>query len=272
MSDKNREGKRTARERLREERERETARERRRRSARVGAGVVLSLAVAAAVAVAVTHGTGQHGGSAAGPAGATGKAGLAVPVGDADAPATLTVYEDFRCPACDGFERTYRSTVHSLMDAHKLRGEYHLVRLIDDNLGGSGSLHAANAAACAQAQGQDRFRAFHDVLYDNQPEEREDTFADNGKLLRLAAKVPGLRTPAFTACVTGGRYDAWVDRANRDFEGAGFGSTPTVLLNGKNIYADTAHPLTPAKLVTLVDAADRGGRTASAPPSPSASR
>ncbi|WP_308217732.1 DsbA family protein [Streptantibioticus silvisoli] len=268
MSDKNRDGKRTARERLREERERDEARARRKRGALVGGGIVAVLAIAAVIGVVVAgRGGGQQGAPAAAPSGATGKADLAVPVGDPNAPSTLTVYEDFRCPACDGFERSFRATVHSLMDSGKLKGEYHLVRLIDGNLGGTGSLHAANAAACAQEEG--RFRPYHDLLYDNQPDEREDSFADNKRLLQLAAKVPGMKTAAFTSCVDSGRYDAWVNKANAQFARAGFGSTPTVLLNGKNIYADTAHPLSPARLIQLVDAADQGKPLGSAAPTAS---
>lgn len=266
MSDKKREGQRTARERMREEREREKARAKRRRTATVGGGIVAVLAVAAVVGIVVSHlGHDSEGGPAAAPSGATGKADLAVPVGAADAPSTLTVYEDFRCPACDAFEKTYRTTVRDLVDRGQLRAEYHLVRLIDGNSGGTGSLNAANAAACAQVAG--RFRAFHDVLYDNQPDERADKFADKNNLLALAGKVPGLRTAAFTSCVNGGTYNAWVNKSNGDFDNGGFGSTPTILLNGKNVYADPANPLSPARLRALVAAANKGKPAGSAAPS-----
>ncbi len=266
MSETNRrQAERTARERLRAEREREKIRARRRRTAVVAGGIAAFLVAAGAVGVLVAdRGRSTAGGPAAAPSGATGKADLAVPVGAAGAPATLTVYEDFRCPACDAFERTYRPTLHRLEDSGRLKGEYHLVRLIDGNLGGTGSLTAANAAACAQAAGD--FRAFHDVLYDNQPDEQQDRFSDTGYLLRLAGKVSGLRTPAFTSCVRSGRYDAWVNKSAKEFDAAGFGSTPTVLLNGRNIYDDRAHPLTPARLERLVDQADRGKPSASPAP------
>lgn len=231
----------------------------------VGGSIVAVLAVGAVVGVVVS---GMHhgavGGPAAAPSGATGRSGLGVPVGSPAAPSTLTVYEDFRCPACNGFEQNYRSTVHELIDSGRLKAEYHLARLIDGNLRGTGSLNAANAAACAQQSG--RFRAYHDVLYDNQPKETDDAFADKGRLLDLAKKVPGLRTPAFTSCVRDGRYDAWVDKSDSDFDSAGFGSTPTVLLNGRNVYADRNNPLTPARLRQLVAAADQGRSTGSAAP------
>lgn len=266
MSQKKREGQRTARQRLQEQRERDRVRDRRRRAAAVGGGIAAVLAVVAAVGIVVKDTSGESaGGPAAAPSGTVGGAGLAVPVGATDAPSTLTVYEDFRCPACDGFEKTFRSTVHSLTDSGKLRVEYHLVRLIDGNLGGSGSLRSANAAACAQAAG--RFRPYHDVLYDNQPEETDDALADNGRLLELAGRVPGLRTGSFTSCVRNGRYDGWVARSQAAFAKAGFDSTPTVLLNGRSVYGDRRSPLTPAALRGMVEKADRGPRTPAPAPS-----
>ncbi|MBG7703331.1 thioredoxin domain-containing protein [Streptomyces sp. MC1] len=257
MSEKNRDGKRTARERLAVEREKQKAAEKRRRTLIVGASVVCVLGLAAVIGVVAAN-AGKHKSSSAGPAvapsGAQGKDGLAIPVGKDGAKSTLTIWEDFRCPACQAFEVAYRPTLHELTDAGKLRIEYHLVRLIDGNLGGTGSLRAANAAACAQDAG--RFRDYHDVLYANQPKETDDAFANNDKLIELAGKVKGLDTPAFRKCVQDGTHDGWVDKSNQAFRSGGFTGTPTVLLGGKNIYQDQT--MTPAKLKQLVEAADRG--------------
>ncbi|GGW18854.1 DsbA family protein [Streptomyces capoamus] len=257
MSEKNRDGKRTARERLAVEREKQKAADKRRRTLIVGASVVCVLGLAAVIGVVAAN-AGKHEKSSAGPAvapsGAQGKDGLAIPVGKDGAKSTLTVWEDFRCPACQAFETAYRPVLHELTDAGKLRIEYHLVRLIDGNLGGSGSLRAANAAACAQDAG--KFRDYHDVLYANQPKETDDAFAGNDRLIELAGKVNGLDTPAFRKCVTAGTHDTWVNRSQQAFRSGGFTGTPTVLLGGKNIYQDQT--MTPAKLKQMVEAADRG--------------
>ncbi|ANH91054.1 MULTISPECIES: thioredoxin domain-containing protein [unclassified Streptomyces] len=257
MSEKNHDAKRTARQRLAVQREKQKASERRRRTLIVAASVVCVLALATVIGVLAAN-SGKDKSSSAGPvaapSGAQGKDGLAIPVGKDGARSTLTVWEDFRCPACQAFEAAYRPTVHSLVDSGKLRVEYHLVRLIDGNLGGSGSLRAANAAACAQDAGH--FPAFHDVLYDNQPKETDDAFADNATLIRLAGKVKGLDTPAFRACVDKGTHDSWVDKSQQAFQSGGFSGTPTVLLNGKNILEDRS--MTPAKLKQQVEAADKG--------------
>jgi len=258
VSEKNRDGKRTARERLAVEREKQKSAERRRRTLIVGASVVCVLGLAAVIGVVAANAGKDKGTKSSGPAvapsGAQGKDSLAIPVGKDGARTTLTVWEDFRCPACQTFETTYRPTLHELTDSGQLKVEYHLVRLIDGNLGGTGSLRAGNAAACAQDAG--KFRDYHDVLYENQPQETDDAFSNNAKLIELAGKVSGLDTAAFRTCVDDGTHDSWVDKSNAAFRAGGFTGTPTVLLNGKNIYQDQT--MTPAKLKQLVQQAGKG--------------
>lgn len=268
--------KRSARERLQAERERQKAKDKRRRTLIVSAAVVGVLGLAAVVGLIAAN-TGKGGSSAKGgpvvvPSGATGKDALAIQAGKAEAPSTLTVWEDFRCPACKAFETNYRDTVHELEAKGLLKVEYHLVTLIDGNMNGTGSLKGANAAACAQNAG--KFAAYHDVLFQNQPEETSDAYGQNAKLLELAGKVDGLVTPEFRACVEGGTHDTWVKKSQDAFRKGEFRGTPTVLLDGKDIFADQANPLTPQKLKEKVEAAGKGapgGGKASASASPSAS-
>ncbi|MFI1352154.1 DsbA family protein [Streptomyces sp. NPDC020898] len=257
MSEKNRDGKRTARERLAVEREKQRSAEKRRRVLIVGASVVCVLGLAAVIGVVAANAGKDSKSDSAGPvvapSGAQGKDSLAIPVGKESAKSTLTVWEDFRCPACQSFETNYRSAIHELTAAGKLKVEYHLATIIDGNMGGSGSRHAANAAACAQDVG--KFTEYHDVLYDNQPQEADDAFAKDSKLIELAQKVDGLDTATFRTCVEDGRHNSWVAKSNQAFQSGGFGGTPTVLLNGTNIYQDQT--MTPAKLKQMVEAADK---------------
>ncbi|WNE95986.1 thioredoxin domain-containing protein [Streptomyces luomodiensis] len=276
MSQRNRgEGKRGARERLREQRERERARAKRKRTLGVLGAVVAVFAVAAGVGVFASRtedDSGKSGSAVVPPRGAVGKGRLVIPSGKKGepgepgesskgsgkgAPATLTVFEDFRCPGCKQFEDVFRKTVHELQDDGRLRVEYHLVTIIDGNLGGTGSLRAANAAACAQDRDPDTFRAYHDVLYRHQPEETRDAYAHNSRLIKLAGTVPGLVTPAFRKCVEDGRHDTWVRKSNDVFTHSGYASTPTVLLDGKSVYGDPDKPLSPKKLKRMVLAATR---------------
>ncbi|MFG2984348.1 DsbA family protein [Streptomyces sp. NPDC048258] len=258
--------KRSARERLLVERERQKTRDKRRRTLVVSAAVVGVLGLAAVVGLIAAN-TGKDGGAdkagpVVAPSGATGKDALAIRTGKDEAKSTLTVWEDFRCPACKSFEDNYRATIHDLEAKGLLKVDYHLVTLIDGNMGGSGSLKGANAAACAQDAG--KFPAYHDVLFQNQPQEVDDAYGKNAKLLELAGKVDGLDTPEFRKCVEDGTHNSWVGKSHEAFAAGKFRGTPTVLLDGKDIFADQANPVTPQKLKEQVEAAAQGASGADA--------
>lgn len=252
----------SARERIQQERAAEKAREKRRRGFVVGGTALAVLALAAGIGVlAANAGKDKPADGAAGPVstptGASGKDNLAIRVGAADAPSTLTVWEDFRCPICGQFENVFRDTFHQLENSGQLKIEYHLATIIDGNMGGTGSVRAANAAACAQDAG--KFAQYHDVLYTNQPEETSDAFGKNSRLIELAAKVPGLSTPRFKSCVESGAHDAWVNKSAAAFRTGGFAGTPTVLLNGKPVFPKKGNEnISPANLKKWVAEANKG--------------
>ncbi|WP_431044942.1 DsbA family protein [Streptomyces sp. P1-3] len=256
MSQRNGDGRDSARARMRAQRRQDEARDRRRRQLMMAVLVVAVLGLAAGIGALVAGGDGDgNGGPVTAPSAATGKDDLVIRTGRADAPATLTVYEDFRCPACKQFEDNLRGTVRDLEGKGRVKTDYHLVTIIDGNLGGSGSLNAANAAACAQDAG--KFGAYHDVLFANQPQETDDAYGKKDRLIELARQVKGLDTPAFRRCVQKGTHDGWVRKSGRAFAGSGFTGTPTVLLDGKKVYGDPKNPLTPDRLRKLVDEAQR---------------
>ncbi|MER7177062.1 DsbA family protein [Streptomyces mesophilus] len=256
MSEKNREGKRAARDRLAQEREQQKARDKRRRALIVTAAVVGVLGLAAIAGVIAANSGGDKkdaSGPVVAPSGASGKDSLAIPVGKDSAKSTLTIWEDFRCPACASFETQYSPTIHELTEKGQLKVEYRLATIIDGNMGGTGSVNAANAAACAQDAG--KFTPYHDVLYKNQPPETDDAFGKDARLLELAKEVDGLDTADFKSCVEDGKHVSWVNKSNDAFREGKFTGTPTVLLDGKNIFADQKNPLTPEQLKKKVEEA-----------------
>ncbi|WP_129769437.1 thioredoxin domain-containing protein [Streptomyces sp. L-9-10] len=271
MSEKNREEKRSARERLQQERAADRTREKRRRTLVVSAAVVGVLGLVAVAGLVVAKAgkdkADSAGGPVSAPSGLTGKDDLAIPVGATDAPSTLTVWEDFRCPACAQFENGFRSTIQELEKAGELKVEYHLATIIDGNMGGTGSLRAANAAACAQDAG--KFAPYHDVLYQNQPAETDDAFAKNSHLLELAGKVDGLESaPGFRECVDDGKHDDWVNKSAEAFRTGGFSGTPTVLLNGQSVFPKKgAENITPDNLKKWVKEAGKGKKAGTTTPS-----
>ncbi|MFD0277668.1 thioredoxin domain-containing protein [Kitasatospora sp. NPDC127111] len=234
----------SARQRIQEAQRLEQAAAKRRQRIVVAVSVVAVLALAGGVTVAITA-AGDDKSSSAGaaaeptalvvPANAGGPDNTVITYGKADAAHTLQVFEDFRCPVCKSFEATNGDTVKKLVDDGTVKVEYHLAAFLDKNLGGRGSRTALAAAGAALNEGVDKFKQFHDVLYANQPEEREDGFGDVNHLLELADKVPGLKTDAFVKAVTDRTYAPWAKKVADAFNDSGVTGTPTVKLDGKPI-------------------------------------
>ncbi|MFE1319540.1 DsbA family protein [Kitasatospora phosalacinea] len=247
----------TARERLAQARQAEARTARRRRGLTVGVSIAAAVAVVAGgTALAVSTAAKDDGSSASAvaPAHASATDSTVVVYGRADAPHTLSVYEDFRCPVCQAFETSAGKTVQQLADQGDYKIEYHLATFLDDNLGGTGSKAALAAAGAALNEGVDKFKAFHDVLYANQPAETEDGFGDVNHLLDLAGQVPGLKTETFTKAVTEGTYKGWAAKVSTAFNKSGVSGTPTVELDGKqlSVIGQDGKPVTGEQFTALV--------------------
>lgn len=224
----------------------------------VGGGVGASIALAGGPAKPGTTAgasTGSAGSTTAVPANTTGPGGTVIVYGKADAPNTLDVYEDFRCPICDKLERADGSTIQKLADDGTYRIQFHMATFLDDNLGGTGSLTALAAAGAALNESPAKFQQFRAVLFANQPDEQNDAFAGTDHLLELAGKVPGLRTPAFDQAVRNGTYKAWAAEVGQVFSSSGVTGTPTLKLNGTVLDVfdnSTGSAITPAQFEALV--------------------
>ncbi|RGD58331.1 DsbA family protein [Kitasatospora xanthocidica] len=210
-----------------------------RRRVVVGGASAAVLALVAGVAFAVGGSSGSGSNTANGPlvvpANASGTNGTVITYGKADAPHTLDVYEDFRCPFCEQLETTTGKAIQQLADDGTYKVDYHLATFLDNNLGGKGSRTALAAAGAALNEGVDKFKAFHDVLYANQPDERSDAFGDVNHILDLAGQVPGLKTDGFVKAVQDGTYAPWAAKVNEEFNKSDVTGTPTVKLDGKKL-------------------------------------
>ncbi|MFD5468557.1 thioredoxin domain-containing protein, partial [Kitasatospora sp. NPDC127059] len=163
----------SARERIQEAQRREQQAAKRRQLIVVSVSAVVVLALAGGAALAINGGKKNDDKAAAAasaaplvvPANATGPNGTVITLGKADAPHTMEVYEDFRCPVCKHFEAANGQTVKQLTEDGRIKVEFHLAAFLDKNLGGKGSRTALAAAGAALNEGVDKFKAFHDVLY-----------------------------------------------------------------------------------------------------------
>ena len=241
---------RTGRERAAEARRKQAAAERRKKQGMIGGAVVVVVGLAVLIGVLVQHNKSQSNKAArnaygagqpftaptstsANPATQADPGGITY--GDPAAKVTLEVYEDVRCPICQIAEQMFGATSKEYADAGKIKIQYHIVDLIDRNLGGQGSLVGGASLACAADAGQAQFIGFHDLIFKNQPQETTDTYGSVDNVLNLAGQVPGLRSPTFDGCAQDGKYAPWV-KANYDFLSKKLGGrvgTPDLYIDGQ---------------------------------------
>ncbi|MER5352450.1 thioredoxin domain-containing protein [Kitasatospora sp. NPDC002551] len=229
----------SARERIQEAQRQEKLAATRRRRIVVAVSAAVALALVGGTALAISAAGDNKSSSAAEPtelvvpANTSGTDGTVITYGKPDAAHTVQVFEDFRCPVCKTFEAANGDSLKKLADEGSVKVEYHLAAFLDKNLGGKGSRTALAAVGAAVNEGVDKFKAYHDVLYANQPDEREDGFGDVNHLLSLADQVPGLKTDAFVKAVTDRTYAPWAKKVADAFNDSGVTGTPTVKVDGK---------------------------------------
>lgn len=242
-----------ARERLRQEMERRKRRTRRNRLIGLVAGVLV-IALAATGGVLVYQKQQRDVAEAKAKQKAALRAatpdkldddGLSVTIGDADAPVTLTAYEDFRCPACKQFEAAYGQTIDKLIKAGKLKVKYRIVTIIDTNVGGNGSKVAGNAALCANEIG--KFRELHTALFASQPPEQQDLYTPQNVLM-LSSQLKGVGdNPKFKKCVQKNQFRKWLPKVEKDFTErfAPRPSTPSLILDDKVTFGGEQAQMAP---------------------------
>jgi len=251
----------TARVRIAERRAAEAAAqaaaERRRRTV-VGSVVAAVVLVVVLVAVVVlvtvvlvqTHRTSTSASAAAPPGTTDGYAFAVGAVGAAGAPVTVDVYEDFQCPVCAELERTSGSTLTQLADAGTVQLRYHPLAFLDRASTTRYSTRALNAAAVVAESGTPAFRAFHDLLFADQPAEGSAGLTDD-QLIAYAAQA-GASGAAVESGIRDLRYGDWVAAATDRGSTDGVTGTPTVFVDG-TLLANA--DLTPAGITAAVQAA-----------------
>lgn len=258
MSQANRVGKQNARERVAAEKLKRQRAERRRKQITIGTAVVGVLALAGGIGIAVQ--AAQHSKPYLAPVAAVvdtqakSTKDLGIQIGSADAPVTMNVFEDFRCPVCQAVEQATESTYKQYVEDGKLKVIYHPARVLDSHDNGTGSLNGANAAACAQDQGQ--FLPVHDLLYANQPNENQDLYSSKAKILSITDEVPALKaSTAFADCVNKGSHDGWVQKNADNFSKIGLTGTPSIFVDGQQLNFPQSAPDMVTYLKQQLDAA-----------------
>ncbi len=167
--------------------------------------------------------------------------GTAVRVGQADAPVTVTVYEDFLCPACKSFEDTSGDTLAALVADGTAAVEYRPVAILDHYSTDDYSTRALNAAGVvADAAGPEAFLAFHNLLFAAQPAEGGAGLSDDD-LIALAGRA-GATGEEVESGIRDRVYEDWTERVTDAASQAGLTGTPTILVDGEQLDLRQATP------------------------------
>jgi protein-disulfide isomerase len=166
--------------------------------------------------------------------------GRPIVLGSSQAPATITLYEDFHCPHCAEFEEQFGPVIQQAQESGAARVELYPLTFIDE-----GSVAAANAMACAAEAGFGQ--NYYLGLFANHTLQWSDE-----QLIDLAAKVGGSPSAAFTTCVTSKAHAGWVSSITAAAQQNGVTATPTMFINGEPVDIQN---LTPDALRTMITSA-----------------
>ena len=213
-----------------------------------GTAFVVIFAVALVVYIVTSHHDKKGGTTGQGDAVRVTSSKLVTQPGTSNPKAVISFYEDFLCPACGNFERTFGPTVSKLIDVGAIAADYSIVSILDNSKNQNYSSRAGAAALCVADESMDAFRRFHTALFSTgvQPDERGTSFPDNAKLIELAreagvvGKVPD--------CVNSGKY---LSKVTGEAAAANITATPTIKINGDNYDPSTPDALV-AKIKSIV--------------------
>jgi protein-disulfide isomerase len=214
--------------------------ERRTRTLMITAAVVGVLILVVAIVVAVQAGRDTTGKAATPPEGAVDTYALAM--GPADAPVTVTVYEDFMCPYCGMFEEISSERLKKYAESGDVEVRYHVVSFLDDASSTDYSTRAANALATVlDTAGPEVAVDFHDALFVNQPEEGGPGLSDE-ELIDLAVEA-GADEQQITGPIEDLAFEQWVVNSTGAWSDRGFTGTPTVTVNDEKVDFSSAEDL-----------------------------
>ncbi len=157
-------------------------------------------------------------------------------IGGSDAKVEVAAFEDFKCPACKGFEdQIYPQLERDYIRPGKIK--FYFVNFAIPL--GADSNTAANAGECVYEQNEAAFWEYKTILYRSQQAENL-TWATPAYLVELAKTyVPDIDAEALKTCIDEDRYATRVQEERAMGVSAGVTGTPTVFVNNQvvsNVY------------------------------------
>jgi protein-disulfide isomerase len=173
--------------------------------------------------------------------------GKPITLGKPDAPVTLTLYEDFRCPHCAEMEKSLGPTITDLQKSGRIKVHQYVLPVIDQQDGQHGSARAGNAMACAAEEGFGE--PYRNGLFDNYGKNWTSK-----QLIDLANQVDKPKSQ-FTSCVKDMKHKGWVESVSQVAQQHNVNATPTVFINGHK--RDDAPQWSPQQLRDAVKKASK---------------
>ena len=147
--------------------------------------------------------------------------------GPANAPVTIVEFSDFECPFCRNFANVLNEAL--IKDEDDVRVVFHHLPL---------TIHpwarmAAEAAGCAQLQGNEAFWSLHDRIFQDQAAITKENAKE--KLTEIAKNSKGVDAAAIDKCLANGMSVGLVLKDLNVAESYQINATPTVFINGHRI-------------------------------------
>jgi protein-disulfide isomerase len=148
---------------------------------------------------------------------------------------TVEVMSDYICPYCQKFEQEIGPQLDQAVRDGQIKLTVYPLGYLDVYSTTDYSSRAARAAVAVAGLDPDRFEAFDQLLWDNQPAEGGAGLSDD-EIAELARQA-GVSQAAIDQFASGA-YDAWVSQSTDNVTSSeGFQGTPWVLLgDGESFY------------------------------------
>jgi len=151
-------------------------------------------------------------------------------LGEADAPITLAVFEDFKCPACKFFEESVLPQIkRDYIDSGQASIYYFNFPFL-----GPDSTTAALAGECAYKQNEAAFWDYKTIIFRAQGAESEE-WARPSRLEELASNLGDLDAADLRTCIDEERHADEVSADRQIGVDVGVTGTPGLFINGQKV-------------------------------------
>ncbi|TBN57643.1 hypothetical protein EYE40_09730 [Glaciihabitans arcticus] len=153
---------------------------------------------------------------------------------------SIQLYIDYFCPVCGAFEKANGEQISAWVESGAATVEIFPYAITDSvSQGTKYATRSANAAACVADESPDQYFAFHQVLYDDRPDEGTPGLTDE-QLIKLTKDAGVKNEKKVASCIQGQTFSSWVADArtrhrNGPIPGANIDfieGTPTAIVNG----------------------------------------